>query len=258
MNSFWDHEVPYIAVLGPDHLLYIAGMLVLLVAILALRRQVRAHARAVRRALLAITVVQLVTLYSWYLLETGFDLAESLPLHSSRVSTLLALAFFVTGRLQILDVLFYFGLYAYGSFGYPQQIYPADHIMGWSFFINHAVTILVPIIAAIAYDWRPTRRALWRAFGWFCLYFLVVEVVNAAVDGNYFYLRDRPFLEDWPRWLYDPAAVVATLAVFWIGYGGARLIARFAPGIPPAVRGPVTDPGVGRGPRRAAAVPRAL
>src|SRR5699024_7240236 len=116
------------------------------------------------------------------------------------------------------------GLYAYASFSYPQQIQPVDNVLGWSFWINHAVTLLLPFFAWLTEGWRPTVPALWRAFGWFLVYYAAALVTNALTGGNYFYLRDRPIAAGWPDWAYLPGAALLTLALFWLGYAVAHLI----------------------------------
>lgn len=224
MTTWWSADAPFIKLFGPTHLAYIGIMLACLAVLLVCRRHIRAHPDAWRWGFFALSLAQLTTLYSWYALETGFDMAEALPLHISRVSTILGLVFLATRSLKLLDVAFYLGLFAYLTFLLPQRIYGIDHVIGWSFLISHIVTILLPIFAGIAFGWRPSRSGLWRAFGWFLLYFGLVLVVNPLVDGNYFYLRDRPLLKDLPTLLYDSLAVLATFAIFWIGYAVSRLL----------------------------------
>src|SRR5690606_5427996 len=146
-----------------------AGVALLAVLLVTRRDWVREHATTVRRVLLVVVVVQQLTLYGFYA-ATGWDNAESLPLHISRVSALLGLVYLATGSRRVMDVLFYFGLWAWASFAYPQNIQPVTNILGWSFFVNHAVTLLMPVLAWVSTGWRPTRPALWRAFGLFVLY----------------------------------------------------------------------------------------
>ncbi|AXH97925.1 YwaF family protein [Ornithinimicrobium avium] len=224
MDAFLDPHPEWITIGGPDHLVYVGGLVLLATLLITLRARVRAHATAVRRCLAAVLVVQQVTLYGFYA-ATGWDNAESLPLHISRVSALLALTYLLTGSRRVMDVLFYFGLWAWASFSYPQNIQPVDNILGWSFFVNHAVTLLMPVLAFVTTGWLPTRAGLWRAFAWFLAYLGVAVVANALTGGNYFYQRERPLLP----WLGQPwyllASLAATLVLFALGYALARLLA---------------------------------
>lgn len=208
---------------GPDHLIYVGLLLVCAGILLLGRSMVRRHATAIRRTAAVVVLIQQCTLYGFYLLN-GAGAHEALPLHSCRIAALLALVWLLTRWRPALDVAFFLGLYAYASFSYPQQIQPVDNVLGWSFWINHAVTLLLPVFAWITHGWRPTVGALWRAYAWFLLYYAAALVANALTGGNYFYLRDRPVAAGWPDWAYLPGAALATLALFWIGYAGARLI----------------------------------
>lgn len=225
MDGFLDPHPEFITIFGPQHLVYVLLLLGLGAALVLGRDRVRRHDRAIRRVLLGVVVVQQVTLYGFYA-ATGWDNAESLPLHISRISALLGLVYLATGSRRVLDVLFYFGLWALASFAYPQNIQPVDNILGWSFFVNHAVTLLLPAFAWITTGWRPTVGALWRAFGAFLLYVAVAVTANALTGGNYFYQREQPLLPMLAQPWYLLASVVATLALFWLGYAVSRLIDR--------------------------------
>ena len=100
------------------------------------------------------------------------------------------------------------------------------NILGWSFFVNHAITLLMPAFAWITTDWRPTLRGLWHAVGWFLLYVVIAVAANALTGGNYFYQREKPLLPDLPGPLYLAASMVATLVLFWVGYAVSRLVPR--------------------------------
>lgn len=218
MSSFLDPLVPYISLFGTDHLLALVTVVAALALLLGFRTTVRAQAGVLRWAFLLLSLAQQTALYWYQVAVAGWDWGDSMPLHLSRLTTLVLMVYLLTGRRALLEVGFYLGLYAYATFVYPQRIQPMDHLMGWSFLISHAVTILVPVFAGIAYGWRPTVRGLWRAFGWFLAYFVVVLAVNAITDGNYFYLKHRPFLQALPDPLYWLAACAATLALMWVGY----------------------------------------
>ena len=224
MEDFLDPHPPWIAIGGAEHLLYVLGLVVVAGTLLLARHRVREHDAAVRAVLALVVVVQQVTLYGFYLV-TGWDPAETLPLHISRVSALLGLAYLVTGSRRVMDVLFFFGLWAWASFAYPQNIQPPTNILGWSFFVNHVVTLLLPVLAWVTTDWRPSLRGMRLALGWFAVYLVVAVAANAAFDGNYFYQRERPLLP----WLGQPwyllASVAATVALFWLGYAVSRLVA---------------------------------
>lgn len=218
MNIFWDEEVPFISIFGGHHFFYMFMMAVLLVLLITQYNSIKSHANKISNWILIFSVVQQILLYSWYIFETGFDVSESLPLHISRISSILGIIYLITKNEKVLDVLFYFGLFAYGTFFYPQRVYPVYHVIGLSFFINHAITILLPLFAAIAYDWRPSLKAAFRSYGWFLVYFTFVYFLNPLIDGNYFYLKYRPFFGHLPDYIYVPGVLLFTLGIFILGY----------------------------------------
>ncbi len=227
VDVFLDPHPEWITIGGPDHVAYVAGLLLVAGLLITQRDRVRAHAGTIRRVLVVVVVVQQLTLYGFYA-ATGWDNGESLPLHISRVSALLGLAYLLTGSRRVMDVLFYFGLWAWASFSYPQNIQPVTNILGWSFFVNHVVTLLMPVFACVTTGWLPTLAGLRRAAGWFLVYVAVAVAANALTGGNYFYQREKPLLP----WLDQPwyllASVAATFVLFWLGYAVARLVARRA------------------------------
>lgn len=218
MNFFWDQEVSYISLFDGHHIFYIVLMGILLLLMITHWRDVKLESAKIRKWILGFSIVQQVLLYSWYFFEMGFDVAESLPLHISRISSILGIIFLFSKNFKVLDTLFYFGLFAYGSFFYPSRVYPAYHVMGLSFFVNHAITILLPIFAAIAYDWRSSLKAAYQSYGWFLIYFFFVYFLNPLIDGNYFYLKYRPFFGHLPDSIYVPGVLILTFAIFLLGY----------------------------------------
>jgi len=226
MNKFWDQEVPFIPIFGQQHLVYILLMLILLVILITKYKTVKRKANKIRFWILAFSIGQQILLYSWFFFETGFDLAESLPLHISRISSILGIIYLITKKQRIFNILFYFSLYAYGSFFYPQRVYPIYHVIGISFFINHAITILLPIFKAIAYGWETNLSDVFKAYGWFLLYFFFVYFLNPLINGNYFYLKYRPFFDHLPDLFYVPLVLIFTLLIFLLGYFISLLIER--------------------------------
>ena len=223
MDAFLDPHPGWITVGGPDHLVYVAGLLGIATLLLVGRTWVREHARSVRRVLVVVLVVQQTTLYGFYA-ATGWDHAESLPLHISRVSALLSLVYLLTVHRKVMDVLFFFGLWAWASFAYPQNIQPVDNILGWSFFTNHVITLLMPVFAWLTTDWRPSLEGLRRALAWFAAYVVVAVVANALTGGNYFYQREKPLLPGLDQPWYLLLSVAATAVLFVLGYAVARLV----------------------------------
>ncbi len=171
-----------------------------------------------------LTLFQQVLLYSWYVIVTGFDFAQALPLHLCRISTLLSLIYFIRKNNDLMDIVFYFGLFAYGSFALPIAIHPITHALGISYLINHSLTLLLPFIAYYAFDWKPKRKNLHLAISYFLIYFIIAVVANTLFDGNYFYLVKRPFLSQMNVYIYYLITIIFTITVFIIVF---HFISRF-------------------------------
>jgi hypothetical protein len=45
-----------------------------------------------------------------------------------------------------------------------------------------------------------------------------VYFLNPIIDGNYFYLKYRPFFKEWPESIYIPFVVIGTLIGFYTGF----------------------------------------
>lgn len=227
MPHFWRPGPEPLVIGGPDHYAYLALYLTLLVLLVSRRELVRRRAELVRRLLLVVTVGQQVAMYGFHLHHRE-GLAEALPLHICRVATLAGLVWLLTDHPWAMDVAFYLGLYAYVSVVYPWGIAPTDHAMGWSFAVNHALTMLLPVVAATTRGWAPTRAGLVRAYGAFLVYLAVTTRVNRLTGGNYFYLRERPVLTRVPERAGAGVAAGLTLVVFGLGYAASRLLRRLA------------------------------
>jgi len=218
LSLFWSENVNYIDKFGLHHLIYIIILFVCATFLVRKRFRIKTNKDHYRKVILAISIFQQLLLYSWYYFELGFDLSESLPFHICRISTLLGIWFLITKDKKVIDTAFYFGLFAYGSFIYPSRVYPIYHAIGLSFIINHTITILLPWFAYIAYDWRPSFKGLLKTLGLFTIYFLFVFILNPMIDGNYFYLKYRPFFKTLSDNLYILLVFAVTISGFSLAY----------------------------------------
>ncbi len=218
MEVFYAREADYIQLLGWEHFFYMTLILVLVFVLLTQRRRLYLYQDSLTKILLAVSLFQQILLYAWYFFETGFDLGEALPLHLCRISSVLGIGYLITKKSILMDVVFYYGLYAYASFVYPQAIYAPYHLLGISYLLNHAITLVLPIVAYYAFGWRPKIKGLILSILGFLVYFVTVLFVNAWTQGNYFYLTKRPFLHDIPAWQFDALAIVITLIGFTLAY----------------------------------------
>lgn len=223
MQHFFRHDVEPLVIGGADHRTYLAFYLTLLVLLLSARDLVRRRQELVRGILVLVSLAQQVVMYGHHLAR-GDRWADALPLHICRVCTLLGLVWLLTGQDGAMQLVFYLGLFAYGSLAYPYGIEPRDHVMGWSFVVNHSLTLLLPVYAAVVAGWRPTLRGLGGSYLAFLGFLGVAERTNRRTGGNYFYLQDRPVLRTLSHRRYLAVTAAGTVVLFGAGYAVSRLV----------------------------------
>lgn len=139
-------------------------------------------------------------------------------MHLCRISTLIGIVYLLTKNNSLMVFVFYYGIFTYFSFLLPFNIYPPYHVMGISYLISHAVTLILPFIAWYTWGWRPNIKNLPLVSFGFVAYLALAIWVNGAVQGNYFYLVTRPLLKDLSILTYNSLALIVTLSGFAFAY----------------------------------------
>lgn len=207
----------YITLYNLDHILYILGLGGLGAALFLNKDKVTKKRELVTKIIIIFSIGQQILLYSSYFYLLDFDLAESLPLHISRINSILGMVYLLTKNEKVYKVLSFFGLYAWTSFLYPSRVYGVTHPIGTSFFVNHVITLLLPFYGMIAYEEKIIKGDRNKVFPWFIIYLAVAMGVNALVDGNYFYLKHKPVFDFLPNIIYVPLAILFTYLFFSLG-----------------------------------------
>ncbi len=229
MERFWSKDVAYINMFSGSHLFYILIFIICLIGLIYFRQSIRLKPNAWRFTILGVSIFQQILLYTWYVDQWGFPLSDALPLHISRISSFLGIWYLITLDKKVMDVMGYFSMFAYLSFLAPAQIHPPYHAIGWSFLINHVITILLPYFASIAYNWYPTKDSLKKSFVWLVIYTGVVLIINPIVGGNYFYLTQKP-LAIWqpiPLVIYVPLMLLGSLILLHLYYYGFNFVRNY-------------------------------
>ncbi len=217
LEYFYALDAPYVKVLSLDHILFLLVCCGIVFLFIRFRKGIRQRRDTAGIVMLAIILFQQIfLLYGWYLWVTPPNelLKQALPLEMCRISTILTILFLLTKDKRFMDVIFYFSIFALASLVYPKNIYHFLHVNGVSYMVNHLMTVLTPIFGVIAYDWRPSWKGFFRAFGAFSVFMPVVLVVNHLTGGNYFYQVDRPFWNDMEPWLFSSITYVGTVGGF--------------------------------------------
>jgi len=227
MNYFWDEAVPYIQVGGAGHITYIIFLVIVFIIVFRKRRDFRGGEAGIYLVFAALGLIHQLMLTSWYIFETGYDLRDAMPLHICRVVVWFIIIQGVVRKCWMHDLIFYFGLYAYGSFALPIAIHPPHHFVGWTFVLLHTVIIIYPFVIHWMTGWEPAFKGAIRSFGVFLVYFAVILAVNALVDGNYFYMDDRPFLHNMPEIPYTVLNIAGTFGIFMVGLMLSKILMKF-------------------------------
>lgn len=107
-------------------------------------------------------------------------------------------------------------MFAWLSFLVPSNIEPITHPRGVSFLTNHVITLLLPFYGMIAYNYKVYASARKRVILLFLVYFVFVALFNPIVNGNYFYLRDKPIFSSVPNIFYYPGSILVSILLFFI------------------------------------------
>lgn len=206
----------FIKPFGPNHILYI-GIVVMVGFLLFTNIPfVRKHRDKISMMVLIISIMQQCILYGYYLLFFKFDLSESLPLHISRINSILGILYLATKSKLVIRILSFTGAFALLSFLYPSRVQSITHPLGISFLVNHIITLLLPVFAMVVYDFRIKKADKQLPFIFMMIYIMMVYFINPIVNGNYFYLVIRPFtfLNKMDDGLYLILCAVVTFVLF--------------------------------------------
>lgn len=206
-----------IPILGTHHLLYL-GILVFFGLLLFLNpTPIRQHRRKITTGVLIVSLLQQGLLYGYFIVFDILTLSDSLPLHLSRITSILGIIFFITKNPKLFSVIAYFSLFAWLSFLVPTDIQPINHPLGVSFLINHVITLLLPFYMIIAYQVTLRPQDKYIAYAWLSLYIIVVYFLNPVLGGNYFYLVNKPVFQNTPELVYLLGVYVVSFLLFTIG-----------------------------------------
>ena len=207
----------YIPLFGIDHILYICILMISALWMYKEKKFIKKYEKGFTVILFIVSLVQQILLYGSYFILFEFDLGESLPLHISRINSILIMAFLLTKNRKLYAVICYFSLFAWLTFLYPSRVYGITHPIGISFIINHVITLLFPYYARAAYSVELKKGDKSFAYKWFLLYLFIVSIINPLVDGNYFYFKYKPIFPEMANYIFIPLVLVFVYMLFSLG-----------------------------------------
>lgn len=206
----------YAEILGPSHLIYMSSLALATFVLFRYRNFVYEHRKKFTVGILIASLCQQVLLYSSFAIIIDFDLSESLPLHISRINTIIGIVYLITKNEKLHKYILYFSVFAWLSFLYPVDVQKINHPLGISFLVNHIITLLLPFYSLIAYKTRLRTGGRNKAFIWLIIYTIAMYFFNPLVGGNYFYLVDKPVMGSLPDFIYIPLMWAASYILFMV------------------------------------------
>lgn len=227
MDRMINPDTPYIEPGDLSYFLYMVLLLISAYVIYRLRFKISRNTDRMLLIFLFISISQRVLINSWYLINDDYSLSYSLPFQICRVVIWLIIIQYFVRKDFLNQAIFYIGLFASAAFIYPIGIHPVWHMAGWSFFILHAANVLFPLAMHFGMGFVPTLKGVFQAYVIFISYFIFVYFLNTYVDGNYFFINNRPFFHDMNEALYVTVNLVGTLTGFMAAYIIFRLMIKF-------------------------------
>ncbi len=232
LEYFYAEGMPFVKAYSWPHLAYLAVCALLIFLTVYYRKVLFKHRERIAIIAECISIFQQVfLLYGWSFMVAANYWEDGLPLHMCRVACICGVIFLFNKNHKVMDIMFSFGIFALVSLFYPAGVYHFLHISGISYMINHILTVLIVLFAALCYDWRPSWKGFWRSVIAFSIFMPLTMTANAIIPkANYFYLTDRPFafLMPIPLYIYAPFIYFFVIGCFaLIHFIMIELIKRF-------------------------------
>ena len=164
--------------------------------------------------------------YVFILIWLGdFDYQRDLPLDICNLMALL-LPFFMWNPSRRIHEVLYFWILA----GTIQAIITPHLYNGFPNFIFihywmvHAGLVVYAVYVTIVFDYQPTLKSLWKAFGYLQIYIVLIVLVNLILGSNYVYVLRKPptasaldYFGPWP-WYILVCEVLGLIMFFVVLY----------------------------------------
>ncbi len=196
--------------LGGEHLLAMASLIVLNIALLGLRNS---SPVLKKRAALILALILWANEIGWHLWKASvgqWDLQTMLPLHVCSILVWLGGWMLVKRNYAIYEYMYLLGIGGalqavitpdLGIYGYP-------HYRFFQTFISHGLIITAAVYMTTVEGFRPTWGSIKRVIIGGNIYMLVVTGINWLVGGNYLYTMHKPetaslfdIMPAWPWYL---------------------------------------------------------
>lgn len=206
---------------GPEHLAALGLLLLLLLAVIPLRRLSAPRPRAILRYSLAgLLILSEASWQVWCLVYGQWSIQTNLPLHLCSISFYLTVAALLTGYRSLYAYVYFLG--AGGAL--PTVLTPDLGIYGFPHFrffqilIAHGLIVFAGVYLNVVEGGRPTLKSLRDVVIGLNLYMLGIAVVDRLLGANYLFLVSKPepptpldYMGPWPWYILGMEAVGVVL-----------------------------------------------
>lgn len=143
----------------------------------------------------ALSLLVMEVLYHVWMMTTGrWTLASSLPLELCSISLLVTIVLLWTGNKHLIDFVFFAGIGgAIQAMATPVLDLGFPHFRYFHFFYTHIGIILTALYFTWMKGYRPTFEGVLKTMLALNLLLPLLFVVNHLFQGNYMFLREKPY-----------------------------------------------------------------
>ena len=165
-----------------------------------------------------------VVVYQFIKFESGYDIAEDLPLFLCGLMGLIIPFFTTTRKYWMFEILVFWVLA-----GTIQSVITPDIDEAFPTFnfirywVVHLGLIMIMLYAFFVFKMKPTLKSVFKSFGALQIYVVSMFLINYLLGSNYFYLNRKPeattlldLFGDWPIYLLVTELII--LPFFFLIY----------------------------------------
>ncbi|WP_203249131.1 YwaF family protein [Sporosarcina beigongshangi] len=208
------------------HIAVIAVLFLAIVALLIGRKKGPVPQKVER--LFALSLLAMEVLYHVWMMTTGrWTLASSLPLELCSISLLVTIVLLWTGNKHLTDFAFFAGIGgAIQAMATPVLDLGFPHFRYFHFFYTHIGIIVTALYFTWMKGYRPTFKGVVKTMVVLNLLLPLLFTVNYLFQGNYLFLREKPyngslldFLGPYPWYILSLEAVAFIMFTgLWLGF----------------------------------------
>ncbi len=208
------------------HITVIAVLCLAIVVLFIVRK--KGPVPQMNERLFALSLLLMEFLYHIWMMTTGrWTLASSLPLELCSISLLVAIVLLWTGNRHLIDFVFFAGICgAIQAIATPVLDLGFPHFRYFHFFYTHIGIILTALYFTWMKGYRPSFKGVMKTVVALNLLLPLLFLVNSLFQGNYMFLREKPyngslldFLGPYPWYILSLEGVAFIMfTCFWFGF----------------------------------------